>query len=362
MSSPQVLEIPEVVFRPFKETIIPASVLINNTLVFPSAKYYYLNKTGDRIPIPAQNDPMSLQIWYSMKSNDIFPLVTAYAQSRIDQIGKFPFEYPASQIALSMKGGLRQYPDTNDWIYYDRFELLLGQIKGLSNEEFIADIYRFPMQENSDCFLVARLLEDYIKTGNEKNLRNYLAIRGAVHLQDVSFATYPLYFLFFLLTRFASYPMSEEQIQLSNRRSRTERKSPERIFIDSIFHYPISNITEVLSIVDQIATLGPKIAGKRFNTDNPYWVHWGNEYVFRSTEAPSDIPNLSDVNYVVAEQLYTWTDNQIKLLCKQFNMTKPYPSEYNTRRSFVSDIAVKIQRFKANPIDAALWKRQTSDM
>ena len=359
MSSQEIFEISEVVFRPFEVTkTVPQSALTNNTLPFPSSKFYY----GDRIPVPTQNDTISLQIWYSMKSNDIFPLVTAYVKFREDQIGNDPFNYPASQIALSMKGGLRQYPDTNDWIYYDRFELILGQIKGLSNEEFISDMYRFPFNPKSDSFLVARLLEDYIKTGNEKNLRRYLASLGVTHLQDVFFSNYPLYFLFFLLTRFVSYPMSEEQIQLSNRRAQTERKSPERIFIDSIFHYPINNIAEVLNIVDQIKISGPKIAGKRFQTDNPYWVHWGNEYLFKSNEEPREIPNLSDVNYVVAEQLYTWTDDQIKQLCKQLNMTRPFPSEFRTRASYTQDCAVKIQRFKANPVEAALWKRQTSDM
>jgi hypothetical protein len=358
MLSPQILEISEVVFRPFQQTTTPKSALNNNTLPFPSSKSYY----GDRIPVPVQNDTMSLQIWYSMKSNDIFPLKTVYAQSRIDQEGRDPFKYPASQISFSMKGGLRQYPDTNDWIYYDRFELLLGQIKGLSNEEFLADIYLYPFHKNVDSFLVARLLEDYIKTGNEKNLRRYLATLGVTHLEGHNFNLYPLYFLFFLLTRFVSYPMTEEQIQLSNRRAQTERKSPERIFIDSIFHYPINNIAEVLSIVDLVKMIGPKKAGKIFQTDNPYWVHWGNEYLFRTDEPPRDIPNLSDVNYIVAEQLYTWTDNQIKLLCKQLNMKRPFSTEYNTRRSYIQDIGVKIQRFKANPVDAELWKRQTSDM
>ena len=43
-------------------------------------------------------------------------------------------------------------------------------------------------------------------------------------------------------------------------------------------------------------------------------------------------------------------------------MKKPFATEFNTRRSYVSNIATKIQRFKANPVEAALWKRQTSDM
>lgn len=340
MLAQQVLEIPELVFKPFGTVTVPSNALNSNNLIFPDPKYYY----KDKIPIPVYNNPIALQIWYSMKSNDIFPLVTSYAKARQDQIGLKPFDYPASQIAFSMKGGLRQYPDTNDWIYYDRFELLLGQIKGLSNEEFIADIYRFPFNSLSDSFLVAKLLEDYIKSGNEKPLRKYLTERGVTHLAEHNFNLYPLYFLFFLLTRFVSYPMSQEQILLSNRRILTQRKSPERIFIDSIFHYPINDISYVLNIIDQIATLGPIKAGELFQTDNPYWVHWGNEYLFRSNEEPRNIENLKDMNYIVAEKLYTWNDNQIKELCKQLNVARPFPSEYNTRYSYVQDCAVKLQR------------------
>lgn len=357
----EILEIPQVIFKPNIRVNIPN--ISFDQLVIPSAKYYYVNAKGHKIPTPniygrEEEKFLSIQIWYHMNVNDIFPLFTVYARSRDDQIGRNENNRPGSQVTLSMKDQLKQFPDMEDWFYYDRFQLLLGQIKGQTIEEFIGDFYRFPLNPSADAFMVARLLEEYIRSGDETQLRRYLEERDVVHLLNHSFGYYPIYYLFFLLTRFASYPLNEEQIQLAKRRLQTQRNSPERIFIDAIFHYQIYNISQVLEIIDLIATQGPQSAGALFETNSPDWVQWANEYLTNMGKPAQGIENLANVNYVVAEKLYTWTDNQIQQLCNQLRLITPIRSEYPTRYAYVADIAVKIQRFKADPTDAALWKNQ----
>jgi hypothetical protein len=353
MASSNIIQIPQVIFNPPKEVSIPPSVLNNNVYLIPSAKYYY----GDKIPVPGSENE-DLKILYSLKIDDVFPLLTVYAKSRNDQIGRNELNRPSSQIALSMKNQLRQYSDREDWFYYPRFDILLSQMKGFTTEKFIDDFYKFPLNPNADAFTVARLLEDYLRSGCEIELRKYLEEKDSIYLLNHSFDYYPLYNLFFLLTRFYSYPMEETQIQLSIRRFQTKYNSPERIFIDSVFNYQINNIQTVLDIVDQISVHGPEKIGLLFNTTNPQWFHWGNEYLAQLGKIPEGIENLADLNYIVAEKLYTWTDNQIEELCKRVNLVMPYPSEYPTRKSFVEDIAAKIGRFKADPRNAKLWNQQ----
>ena len=365
MNNPQILEIPEVIFKFSGQINIPPSILNNNTsIIIPSAKYYYVSRDGDKVPVPNtygtdEEKLLSVQIWYHMNVNDVFPLLTTYAKSRRDQIGRNENNRPGSQIALSMKGQLKQFPDKDDWIYYDRFQLILGQAQGQSLEEFINDFYRFPLNPSADSFMVARLMESYFRDGDETQLRRYLQDKGIVHLANHSFDYYPTYHLFFLLTRFASYPFTEAQIQLSNRRYRTLWGSAERIFIDSIFHYEVYNLNLVLEIIDQIANQGPEKVGEIFGTNEPDWIRWANEYLANHGKTAQGIENLATVNYIVAEKLNSWTDLQIQDLCNILKLIPPFRSEYPTRYAYVADIAVKIQRFKADPASAALWKQQT---
>jgi hypothetical protein len=359
MLSSLISEIPNVIFRPRKEIQIPPSAINDGVFLIPSAKYYY----GNKMPVPntigTENDKLlSLQIWYSMKSDDIFPLLTVYTKSRSDQIGETGSTRPASQVALSMKSQLRQYPDREDWFYYPGFDLILGQMKGMTIEQFIDDFYRFPLNPKSDSFMVARLLEHYVTTGHEHDLRKYLEDRDVIYLQNHSFNFYPLYQLFFLLTRFYTYPFSESQFQLAKRRYSTEWNSPERVFIDSIFNYEIYNLPQILDIIDQITTQGPESVGKIFKTNNLDWVKWSNEYLLNMNKEPQNIDNLGNVNYIVAEKLFDFTDNDIEELCKNFNLVMPFTSEFPTRYSYIQDIASKIQRFKANPFNVILWNKQ----
>src|SRR5690349_1149774 len=107
MSSVQVLEIPQVIFQSSEEINLPPSLQTNTGFPsIPSAKYYYVNTNGDKIPLPntignPEERLFSLKAWYGMKSNTIFPLLTVYAKSRDDQIDRNEFDRPGSVVALS---------------------------------------------------------------------------------------------------------------------------------------------------------------------------------------------------------------------------------------------------------------------
>lgn len=92
MHNQQILQIPEVRFKPIEQINLPPSILNDNVFPMPSARYYYVNSKGDKIAAPntignPEERFLSLQIWYAMKSNNVFPLLTVYAKSRNDQIG-----------------------------------------------------------------------------------------------------------------------------------------------------------------------------------------------------------------------------------------------------------------------------------
>ena len=351
-----------VVFRPVQSTETPN---VNPSFpCVPSAMYFYRSRTGERIPMlnnigSPEEQLLSLTIWYSMKSNEIFPLQTVYAKAREDQIGVEGRDRPNSEIALSMKNRLRQYGDSSDWFFEDRFQLLIGQAKRFSLDKFINDFYRFPLAPSSDPFEVARLLEPYIGDGDESHLRRYLQERGVTHLLDHSFGYYTTYELFFLLTRYASYPMTENQLRLAERRARTTFNSPERVFIDAIFDYQIYDIAGVLQLIDQIANEGPGPAGRRFNTTHADWFRWGDEYLKNAEVTPQPIQNFAGPIYLLSEKLYTWTDDQIDELARRINLDLPLREEYPNRISYIESIAGTIALYRADPTDTARWRVQT---
>jgi len=343
------LSLAQVVFEPTEEVKIPTTG--PSFPAVPSAKYYRLSGHGYRIPVintvgTRQEQEESLKIWYSLKSDLIFPLETAYATARKDQIGLNSVECPASKISLSLKNYLRQRPDSSDWFFDDFFQFILGQTKRGSLSKLINDFYRFPTNPEANIFKAARLIEQYTYTGDETPLRKYLKDAYAFHLSEHSFGYYPTYELFFLLTRFASPPMSEEQLHLAERRNRTEFNSPERVFIDAVFEYEVYNLSELLKIIDQISTEGPEEVGKRFGTRHADWVRWADEYLRNKGKEAEKIEHLGDQLHILTDKFYTWTDYQIEELAQELELELPLRYDYPTRYSWVERIAITIRRFR----------------
>lgn len=341
----------ELIFSPLETVQIPN--IEPSFPAIPSARYYYLSRNRHKIPmanivgnLDERNE--SLKIWYSMKSDDVFYLRTSYAISRNDQIGLETHDRPLSEISLSMKSYIKQYPDSHDWFFDDRFQFILGQMKRRSLSDFLGDFYRFPLNPEANAFEVAMLLEQYVRDGDEEPLRNYLKNAQIWHLAYHSFGYYPIYELFFLLTRFASYPMNENQLYLSERRNRTAFDSPERIFIDAIFHYEIYDVSKVLDIIDKIEKEGPLSTGQEFKTNSEDWVRWADEYLQNMNKEPRDIKYMGERIYKLADDLNTWTDLQIAGLAQEYNVSLPIRKEYPARYPWVIQIAAAIKRSRDN--------------
>lgn len=357
----QLLSIPEVIFEPNVQVEVPN--IAPYFPAVPSCKYYYVNRKGDKIAAPntvgtPEEQILSLQIWYTINNNVIFPLKTVYAKTRQDQIGRVGLDRPPSDIAFSMKGWTKQFEDAADWFFDDRFQLLMGQMKQPSIDRFVSDFYKFPLNPISDAFEVARLLEEYFRSNDEELLRRYIKDRGVIHLVDHPFGYYPIYYLFFLLTRFASFPMTSVQLELAQKRVQTGFNSPARIFIDAVFDYQIYNIAEILQIVDLINTNGPLSVASVFGTNNPDWVRWADEYLMNKSKPAVPIENLANEVYILTEKLNTWTDLDIEQLCNRLKVTLPYRDQFPTRYSYVTNIAGLIRQFRSDPVDFAHWEQQ----
>lgn len=351
-----------VTFRPTQTANVPN--MITSFPAVPSAYYYYLDSQGNQVALPnnlgtPQEQEISLIIWYSMKGDDVFPLKTAYVQAREEQIGLSGNNRPASTLSLSMKSRLRQYPAGNDWIFDDRFQMILSQMKRSSLTGFINDFYRFPLSPSADAFAAARLLEQYMRDGNETPIRKYFANRGVVHLKEHPLGYYPLYYLFFLMTRYASYPMSEDQLRLAEARLQTDFESPARIFIDAIFEYEIYNMQEVLNLINQIKTQGPAAAGAQYGTTHSDWVRWANEYLESAGVTAEPIDNLGAGTFVLAEKLNTWTDNQVEQMADALKLELPFRIEYPTRYAYLSSVAGTITYYRASEADTLRWIEMT---
>uniref|UniRef100_A0A6C0IWS9 Uncharacterized protein n=1 Tax=viral metagenome TaxID=1070528 RepID=A0A6C0IWS9_9ZZZZ len=341
-----------VVFRPINSTEVPQN--FPSSFALPSAFYYYTSSLGEKIPAPVttgspQEQQLSLTIWYSMRANEIFPLETVYARAREDQIATSPTDRPRSVISLSMKNRLRQFADSSDGFFEDRFQLLLGQMKRPSLEQFIGEMLLFPLAPSSDPFEAARLIEQYIRDGNDEPISRYFADRGVTHLIDHPYSYYPVYHLFFLMTRYASYPMNQEQLLLANRRRTAPFGSPEQIFIDAIFDYEIHDIDRLLQLIDRIALEGPGPVGREFKTNHHDWYRWGDEYLQNADVVPIPVDNFAEPVYLLSQKLYTWTDDQIDELVRRMNFDPPIRDEYPTRISYIESLSGTIALHRSDP-------------
>lgn len=351
-----------VVFRPLSPVQVPES--IPEFLALPSAFYSYTSSQGEQIPAPIrtgspEEQQLSLQIWYSMLANEVFPLETVYARARPEQIATTPLDRPRSLISLSMKSRLRQFADSSDGFFNDRFQLILGQMKRASLDQFIGDMYLFPLAPSSDPFEAARLLEQYIRDGNPEPISRYFSDRGVTHLIDHPYSGYPVYQLFFLMTRYASRPMTQAQLLLADRRRTTAFDSPEQVFIDAVFDYEVYQVDRLLRLVDRLAQEGPGPVGRTFQTNHPDWYRWADEYLQNEGAEAQTVTNLAAPVFMLSEQLYTWTDDQIDELVNRLNFDPPIRDEYPNRISYIQSLSGTIVLHRADPTDTKRWIVQT---
>ena len=362
----QYFRLSEIIFRPGTEVSVPN--VAPHFPAVPSAYYYYQNRDGVRIPAlntvgSTEEQQHSLQIWYALNSDAIFPLKVSYAATRQDQAASKRGSaevYPPSEISLSMKSQIRQFPDDSDVIFDDRFAIVTGMTKRMTSFDLLEDVYRFPLSPAANIFRAARLVDEYFSSGDPEGIDSYLRQRGVQHLYNHNWGYYPAYELFFLLTRFCSRPLTENQLRLMERRAQTVFGSPARTFIDAIFEYPTEDPVQVLQMIDSIQSQGPETVGALLGTDNSEWVRWANEYLKNANVPPTPVPNLADTLSPLTDRLYTWTDRQIDELAKKLQMTLPFPREYRSRYSWVASLAGSILLHRADPADTNLWELLTA--
>jgi hypothetical protein len=331
------------------------AVLTVSGLPFPSHKYYYETPGGIIAePVSGTSDEIqtSYQIWYSMRSKQIYSLTTVYASTIPAQTYWFDtalidykrsVEYlPSSVLALSLKSQKRQYPDGGYWLYNSYIQQLVG--KNVPLDKIIRDYYLFPPHPSADILISATLTVDYHQNGDDSKIRKYLADRSVEHLVGANLNYFPPYYLYFLLTRYFSYPISENKIKLAELRSKVKINSPEQIIIDSV--YENKDITSAVTVIHNVMVSGPDIMLKTFDTQNKLWYLWADEYITSMNMEPIEITNFEDPISEISSKLFTWSDNKIaEIACNidGYNEEKVI-RKYPTRLQYIQTIANFIQR------------------
>ena len=281
----------------------------------------------------------SLVLWYNLAKNRLFSFKTVYAQSRDDQ-----FNMPSS-FAMSLKLGYRQLPDSSDYIIEDSYTGVLGMSPGMSLDMLMRDIYLLPPNRKSDTFEAGDVTRNWFSTGNIEPVNDYLYTRGLDNLVGIA-ETFPPYDMFFFLTRFCARPMSGTQLRLYNLRQNADSQTV--LLIDNIFYTDINPPWEYLHDMNSLMNV--------LQTTHKDWVRWADEYL----DAPpfQQLDTLSGTSYS-AEELYTYSDNQLDALLLELGMTSPIREEYPTRRAYVEDLNSILAYYRGDPRQRTLWIAQT---
>ncbi len=320
------------------------SVTIPNSdtsfLAVPSTTEGFLNWKNHIIPKIIHNKE-NLTVLYSLKSDEMFPLKTIYARSEND-INEDSGEKEEFRIANSIKGGIRQSYRNSDYFTDDKFKIIASSgNKTLS--EFYTDICKFPMNPSANPFIASDLV---VRRDNEQIL-SYLQSNGVTNITEFDY--YPDYYLYFLLTRFYSYPFSDTQIKYS--KYRKNANTFQKRFIDNVFDFKEAKADIYVEILMQ--ENGIEKLKQYFDTkyDPSYWP---KEYIelMNVKERKSINPNLYYTTLDLSEILITWTDNE---LLRDIKMTLPNRQTYFTRRAWIEAIsgyliATGIFGFQETPI------------
>ena len=259
-------------------------------------------------------------------------------------------ETETTQLYLSMKDQARQIPD-----YYANYsvgylEFILSQTPFTAfdcTRDFClipphptADIYRAAMYTyfyftNERVIINNRIMNKEYAT---ELIDDYIAERNVVHLYGEDYERYPIYQLFFLLTRYYPRPMTETQRALLERRA--EQSENGKHFIDSVFYYEGGeDVLHLLSIVDSPVVLD------YIGTDSPIWTKWAHEYLTYG-RSDDDIDISCSRNMI--EQMYNSTDNALKRLADSNGLLLPMRDAYSTRYRWIIYFAAGVEKVVKN--------------
>jgi len=305
----------------------------------PSWKYYYLSKNGEPTSLPNQGSPQDLQMsiltWYAMKSPKNL-IWTPYAQQGSKdwedcQIEDLVCDQPDDgwDLPASMKLRLRQDLTMVSIIApYSILPLLYASNKSIT--DYTYDIYLFPMHPDANFRLATELTIDR----KQDLIDEYFRSRGIAHLVGHDIEYYPIYYLFFLLTRFASYPFNAGQIALIQ--IRKTGSVEQRQLVDSIIDSEIT--PEVIQLV-----LNPVLPGAL-----PGWTRLGKDYLhFLHPVVPQGVDYTDPDKEKVIKILSDWTDQQIVELCREKSLEISDLSQFESRNAWIIDVLNTLNRFRS---------------
>jgi len=279
----------------------------------PSAYYFYLSSAGTPTSytgVGTQEEQVnSLKIWYAAK-NPANLILTPYAKQACldtDHLG----------LAPSITNRLRQVPSHDELLIMEPIGYMLS-LSSINYDRYTDDIYLFPLHPDVNIITAADLaLRRDI--GGIIFYLNQLGIRIPGELEY-----YPMYYLFFLITRIASYPMTSGQIQLIQLRISS---SPDRQeLIDSIFELEIT--PELIQMVIDLPPLG-----------QPGWTKFGPEYIrFLTPGTILDFEYLESSLENAVDSLTSWSDSQILDLCSREGIDPPSLTRFSSRAGWISQI------------------------
>jgi len=330
-----------VVWEPSELVTLPS--LVQEFPSFPAIPSAYYPKSINDVGTPEQI-ANSAQIWYSLLVDEVFPLETVYAKARPDQIGYSAPLRPDSEISLSLKKKLRQYPDSVSWINNPSLNLFLGGIPYLDAANVFADINRFPCDPSVSFFEAVRLIRDYLNTGDDSLILQHFRNNQRNNLIP-TLNYYPPYELLFLMTRFASRPLSQHQLELILIRKETSFNSAAQIFIDQVFYQPDqTKYADILNLAERLLVSSPEEVGVLMGTPFGDWVNWASEYLLLIESPILEVPYAGAGLGLLEDQYVTWPDSYLVELAQELKFELPARAEFIGRKDWIRTIAAIAQR------------------
>lgn len=294
----------------------------------PSARYFYY--ANDKITAclnkgTLEEQEFSLRTWYAAKESENYILTPYARQGNIPVVNGY-----LDRLSSSMKNQIRQVPVESEIISPYTLRPFL-QSAGKDLDDFIRDTYLFPYHPSAN-FVIAIDIAIH-----RDRIFEYLHERGITHLDGHNFEYYPRYYLFFILTRFASYPLNSGQVILAQLRANGSKSQKE--IIDSVFELELT--VDILNLVT-LKIMPPGAA--------PGWESKAKEYLrFFEVRTNPDL-NYNYISNTPSEVLKTflnWTDQEIIDLCISKKLEIPKLNDYSTRKAWIMDIINLLRTYRS---------------
>ena len=237
-------------------------------------------------------------------------------------------EDPDTNFYRAVKNQIRSEYSYRNWNPDPAFISITSARPRRSVDSFLKDFFLFPAHPDANIYLAAALTIDE----NEREIAEYLRQRNVV-FPNTNWNYYPKYYLYFMLTRFYSYPLSPYQCQLAEIRAQQPEK---RIFVDAVFDISEPAMQQLLmrflNSWEEIPTL--------FETYGPSdeWSAWPLDYLSMQKKRELDENGTYKLSEL-ADILITWPDTHLR---DAFPEHIPSRKMHISRRSWIESLAGKL--------------------